>query len=90
MEGRQSVAEKKRVAILMGGASAEHDISMLSGAMVVEHLPADRYEAAPIHITKDGGWKLPTPDSPPLPFAEAMPALSALSLDCVFGILFAS
>ncbi len=78
------MAKKKRVAVLMGGASAEHDVSMLSGSMVLEHLPPDRYEAVPVHITKDGGWKLPTHDGPPMPFASAMPALNSLSLDCVF------
>ncbi|MDP7638239.1 MAG: D-alanine--D-alanine ligase [Candidatus Hydrogenedentes bacterium] len=78
------MSEKKRVAVLMGGANAEHDISMLSGSMVVEHLPPDRYEAIPIHIAKDGSWYFRPPNGPPISFADAMPALSALSMDCVF------
>ena len=35
---------KTRVGILMGGASAEREISLASGKMIAAHLPADRYE----------------------------------------------
>ena len=33
-----------RVGILLGGASAEREISLASGRMIAEHLPRDRYE----------------------------------------------
>jgi D-alanine-D-alanine ligase len=33
-----------RVGVLLGGASAEREISLASGAMIAEHLPRDRYE----------------------------------------------
>jgi D-alanine-D-alanine ligase len=33
-----------RVGVLMGGASSEREISLASGKMIAEHLPADRYE----------------------------------------------
>ncbi len=36
--------KKIRVGVLMGGASSEREISLASGKMVAEHLPADRYE----------------------------------------------
>ena len=36
--------KKIRVGVLMGGASNEREISLASGKMVAEHLPADRYE----------------------------------------------
>jgi D-alanine-D-alanine ligase len=35
---------KIRVGVLFGGASDERDISLASGLMIAEHLPADRYE----------------------------------------------
>jgi len=33
-----------RVGVLMGGASAEREISLASGQMIAEHLPRDRYD----------------------------------------------
>ena len=33
-----------RVGVLMGGASAEREISLASGHMIAEHLPRDRYD----------------------------------------------
>ena len=33
-----------KVAVLMGGPSAEREISLASGKMIAAHLPADRYE----------------------------------------------
>jgi D-alanine-D-alanine ligase len=35
---------KTRVGILMGGASAEREISLASGKMIAAHLPPDRYD----------------------------------------------
>lgn len=45
----------KRVGVLMGGPSSEHDISLLSGMNVMRAL-AGRYEAIPILISKSGAW----------------------------------
>jgi D-alanine-D-alanine ligase len=43
-----------RVALLFGGHSAEHDVSILSARSVVKAAPADRIEILPICIAKDG------------------------------------
>ena len=51
--------EKIRVAVLMGGPSYEHDVSILSGKMVCESLNKDRYDVIPVHINRDGEWSLP-------------------------------
>jgi len=40
----QAAGRRIRVGVLMGGASAERDISLASGKMIAEHLPRDRYE----------------------------------------------
>lgn len=50
---------KKRIAVLMGGVSAEHEVSLGSGDMVVRALDKRRYDAYPIVIEKSGKWKLP-------------------------------
>jgi D-alanine-D-alanine ligase len=47
---------KKRIAILFGGRSAEHDVSRASAANVLRSLDADRYDATLIGIARDGRW----------------------------------
>jgi len=55
---------KRRVAILFGGRSAEHEISCISARSVMDALDPDRYEVIPIGITKEGAWRL-MPGGPP-------------------------
>jgi D-alanine-D-alanine ligase len=38
------VTDRIRVAVLVGGASAEREISLASGKMIADHLPRDRYQ----------------------------------------------
>jgi D-alanine-D-alanine ligase len=47
-----------RVAVLFGGRSAEHEISLLSARFVLESLDPERYEAVLVGIDKDGRWLL--------------------------------
>ncbi|WP_437288742.1 D-alanine--D-alanine ligase family protein [Sorangium sp. So ce406] len=49
---------KVRVAVLFGGRSAEHEISLLSARFVVEALDRDRFEPVLIGIDKSGRWLL--------------------------------
>src|SRR6187431_1377667 len=49
---------KLRVAVLFGGRSAEHEISLLSARFVVESLDRDKYEPILIGIDKSGRWLL--------------------------------
>jgi D-alanine-D-alanine ligase len=49
---------KRRIVILYGGRSAEHEISCVSARSVMDALDPERYEAVPIGITKDGTWHL--------------------------------
>jgi D-alanine--(R)-lactate ligase len=54
-----------RVAIIFGGCSEEHPISVKSAQEVAKNLDLERYEAFYIGITKSGTWKLcdgPDPD----------------------------
>ena len=50
--------EKKRlrVAVLFGGRSGEHEVSLASAASVIRGLDPDKYESMPIGISKDGHW----------------------------------
>src|SRR5918992_1935873 len=45
-----------RVAVLFGGQSAEHDVSLRSAQTVLRALDPDRYEAVQIGIPREGRW----------------------------------
>ncbi len=45
-----------RVALLFGGQSAEHDVSLRSGQTVMGAFDDQRYEVIPIGITRHGRW----------------------------------
>ncbi len=47
---------KLRVAVIFGGKSNEHDISLVSAAHVIRSIPKDRYSVVCIGITKKGHW----------------------------------
>jgi D-alanine-D-alanine ligase len=49
---------KLRIAVLFGGRSAEHDVSVLSATNVMRALDPVRYDAVPIFITREGIWLL--------------------------------
>lgn len=49
---------KKSVAVIVGGRSSEHEISLVSGASVIEAIDAEKYDVKIIAITKDGEWLL--------------------------------
>ncbi len=48
--------KRLRVGVLFGGRSGEHEVSLASAAAVIRGLDADKYEAVPIGITKEGHW----------------------------------
>ena len=47
-----------RVAVLMGGRSSEHDISIASARSVIAALDPARYETVTVEIGRDGAWEL--------------------------------
>jgi D-alanine-D-alanine ligase len=51
-------SDKIRVAVLYGGRSAEHEISLRSAANVIQYLDPSRFEIIPIGIDKQGNWFL--------------------------------
>ncbi len=52
-----------RVALLAGGRSSEHEISVASAASVAAALDPERYDVRTIEIGRDGRWALPAGDS---------------------------
>lgn len=52
------MSKKKKVAILFGGRSVEHGVSVNSARNIFDHIDKDRFEPLPIGITKSGQWFL--------------------------------
>lgn len=79
------------LAVLFGGRSAEHDVSLISARAVVAHLAPARYDVRLVGITKDGGWLGPEASAALLhsrPFHEqgGLPYLPE-GTRCVFPVL---
>ncbi len=47
---------KKRIAVLFGGRSGEHEVSVRSAAAVIGALDSGKYEVIPVAISKQGKW----------------------------------
>lgn len=47
---------KKKLAILFGGQSTEHEVSRVSATSVLKHIDNNKYIVYPIGITRDGQW----------------------------------
>ncbi len=69
------MTSRVRVAVIAGGRSSEHEISLASARSVVEALDPDRYEVSTIEIAKDGRWALESGEKRELgrPVAETLP-----------------
>ena len=92
---------KIRVAVVYGGRSGEHEVSLASAASIFKHLDRSRYEAVPILIGKDGRWVLGAKAPTALSAAEVLSqsrtealqpveptaAVSRASIDVVFPVL---
>jgi D-alanine-D-alanine ligase len=64
---------RRRVVVLFGGRSAEHEVSVISARSVIEALDPERYEAIAIGVTRQGHWQL-MPDGPPALGSGAAPS----------------
>lgn len=47
---------KKKIAVLFGGQSSEHEVSCMSAANIIDGLNKEKYEIHRIGITKEGHW----------------------------------
>jgi D-alanine-D-alanine ligase len=51
---------KQNIALLFGGQSSEHEVSLRSATTIMKHIDTSRYEVYPVGITKEGKWLLYT------------------------------
>jgi D-alanine-D-alanine ligase len=68
---------KRRLAVLFGGRSAEHEVSVISAHAVLAALDPERFEVLTIGIDKRGRWHL----LPALPAASEAGGLPAVGTD---------
>jgi D-alanine-D-alanine ligase len=48
--------KKTKLAVIFGGMSTEHDVSIVSGTSIIKKLNQDKYEIYPIYINEEGTW----------------------------------
>jgi D-alanine-D-alanine ligase len=85
------VSRRVRVAVLLGGRSSEHEISLASARSVLEALDPERYETVSVEIGRDGRWELgdgsagSAAETLPVPTAKVPATLG--EVDVVFPVL---
>lgn len=55
---QQPEPQKIRVAVIFGGRSGEHEVSLASARGVMAALDPEKYEVLPVGITREGQWLL--------------------------------
>lgn len=93
------MAKKNKVALLFGGRSAEHEISLVSAASIYRNLDKKRYVITSVYINKHGNWRIvPSPLLSPaelqkggfssfLPWAGEGGSFPSLAADIYFPVL---
>jgi D-alanine-D-alanine ligase len=88
------VSKKVRVAVVAGGRSSEHEISVASARSVIDALDPERYELETIEIDRDGRWalnsgmkELERPVAETLPVPTKSPPETLGQVDVVLPIL---
>lgn len=47
---------KRNLAVVFGGRSVEHDVSIITGQQVMDNADTSKYSITPIYISRDGKW----------------------------------
>ncbi|MCC6381713.1 MAG: D-alanine--D-alanine ligase [Dehalococcoidia bacterium] len=53
------VVKRQRVAVIFGGRSGEHEVSVVSARSVMAALDPERWESVPFGVTRGGAWLTP-------------------------------
>jgi len=90
----------RNVAVIMGGRSGEHEVSLGSGREVLRHIDRTRNVSLPVILTPENRWRIwPAPTGSPKEFSpddsavtgqspgEALEALQAWPVDVAFLVL---
>lgn len=83
-----SPSHKPRVAVVFGGRSSEHAISVVTAGAVLAAIDRDKYEVLPIGITTDGRWALAADDPARMAIEERkLPSVEELAESGTGGVL---
>jgi D-alanine-D-alanine ligase len=84
---------RRRLAVLMGGRSSEHEVSLSSAEAVLAALDPERYDVTPVLISREGGWSVDGAPVALVPARDGLPVLASLDggperpVDAVFPVL---
>ena len=84
---------RRRVAVLMGGRSSEHEVSLASAAAVIAALDPERDEVIPVLISPEGAWSVDGEPVAIVPGGDGGGGLASLAggperaVDVVFPVL---
>jgi D-alanine-D-alanine ligase len=73
------MAQKTRIAVIFGGRSGEHEVSLMSARSVLSVLDPDKFEIIQIGITETGAW---------LTGQQVLEAFESKSLSHLFPVCF--
>ena len=49
-------SRRTTIAVIFGGRSVEHDVSIVTGHQIMKAFPAEAYDIVPVYISRDGRW----------------------------------
>ncbi|MEW2545614.1 D-alanine--D-alanine ligase family protein [Streptomyces sp. NPDC047002] len=76
----QRPPRKPRVAVVFGGRSSEHGISVVTAGAVLAAIDREAYDVLPIGITTDGRWALTADDPARMAIADrALPSVEQIA-----------
>ena len=88
----------KKIGVILGGMSTEHDVSIVSGTSIIRNLNKDYYDIYPIYINPQGRWfsyTAPIESIPKLKVGEQLEHIQPIDniteyikqMDCIFPVL---
>ncbi|MEN8650674.1 D-alanine--D-alanine ligase family protein [Streptomyces sp. 21So2-11] len=79
---------KPRVAVVFGGRSSEHAISVVTAGAVLRSIDREKYDVLPIGITTDGRWALTDDDPDRMAIADrTLPSVDDLAESTAGGVV---
>lgn len=87
--------KKIKLAVIFGGMSTEHDVSIVSGTSIIKNLDKEKYEIDAFYIDKKGYWYEYTPSDKVYKVGDEIdnikyinnPMEHLIQKDCIFPVL---
>jgi D-alanine-D-alanine ligase len=90
MKQGNSMNRRPVVAVVVGGESGEHEVSIMSGTEVMAEIDRDRWDPFLVRIEKNGDWCFPKSIAAPaltLSLGDGVNTLTAKNPDLVFPVM---